>query len=95
MGVLKSPRLTVSVFDLFLGDDPIDERAKEQMGNTMLYLANGFTFKYDPSNPNQGIVGQPPRFTVEGIVPSPSIFCLDSAWNKEDMLLDGVSSKGQ
>lgn len=94
MGVLKSPKLTVSVFDLFLGKDPIDQKAKESLGETALYLANGFKFEYDPSNPNQGVVGQPPMFTVREIEPSLDLFSWDSNWRDEGhMVLKDVLSK--
>jgi hypothetical protein len=30
------------VFDLFLGDEPLDEEGKKDVGHAMLWAANGF-----------------------------------------------------
>jgi hypothetical protein len=40
--VNRSTLLTASVFDLFLGDEPLDEEGKKDVGHAMLWAANGF-----------------------------------------------------
>jgi hypothetical protein len=44
IGTFKSPLLTRSVFDLFLGPFPINAQSKLQVGQGALYAANGFTY---------------------------------------------------
>ena len=42
LGKWKSRRLARAAFDLFLGEFPVDARAKAQAGQAILYVTNGF-----------------------------------------------------
>ena len=41
-GPWRSRKLTRAVFDMFLGSDPLDEQARLQAGQALVYLTNGF-----------------------------------------------------
>lgn len=41
-GPWKNKRLTRAVFDLFLGPAPLDDQARVQAGQALLYFTNGF-----------------------------------------------------
>ena len=43
LGKWNSPRLARAAFDLFLGERPVDARAKYMSGQCVLYVTNGFT----------------------------------------------------
>ena len=42
LGTWKSPMLTAAVCDQFLGESPLDHKAKLAAGSGLLFLANGF-----------------------------------------------------
>ncbi|CAD7699190.1 unnamed protein product [Ostreobium quekettii] len=93
MGILKSPKLTYSVFDMFLGNSPIDAQARQEAGTAMLYLANGFKMEYDPLNPYHKVVGEPPRFDVEEVDRRAIQFSIDPRSKKGRMLLGDGSPR--
>ena len=43
LGKWNSRRLARAAFDLFLGEYPVDARAKYMSGQCVLYVTNGFT----------------------------------------------------
>lgn len=92
LGVYPHPRLTYALFDMVLGDKPLDDRAKSQVGNNMLYIANGFKFGPNPDNPNQLLTTNPaqpfPEPKVEPVELLPSTFSYLPASSKK--LLKGI-----
>lgn len=58
--VNHSPLVTASVFDMFLGPQPLDEHGKQDVGHGMVWAANGFRFRPWEMRPGQYIAATGP-----------------------------------
>lgn len=53
LGVCENKHISRAVFDIFLGEDAIQQQGKQSVGNGLLYALNGFTWYENPRNPRQ------------------------------------------
>ncbi|KAK9822355.1 hypothetical protein WJX81_000239 [Elliptochloris bilobata] len=96
LGVWRSRRLARAAFDLFLGEFPVDARAKYMSGQCILYVTNGFKLGPNPDNPNQQLHDEQGNILPEPTHRPPIIFPTphdDSGWALGEgrlPLLDGL-----
>ncbi|PRW61320.1 fatty-acid-binding 1 [Chlorella sorokiniana] len=106
--VNQSPLVTASVFDVFLGPQPLDERGKQDVGHGMVWAANGFRFRPWEMRPGQYIAEMgpdgrpafpkpdPQQEECMSLPLRPSVFQLLDEGTRplRRMLLDGIHAAG-
>ncbi|EFN51445.1 expressed protein [Chlorella variabilis] len=102
IGVNRSPLVTGAIFDMFLGEEPLDDYGKKDVGHGMLWAANGFRFRPWEMRPGQYIAEegpdgqitfpQPEAMESVGLPLRPSVFQMLDEQTKplRRMLLGGI-----
>jgi hypothetical protein len=97
IGTVRSHLVARALFDVFLGDEAVDEGAKPRMGNSLLYFANGFRIEgKTPKTQLPASWDDPSKIETpkgEEVWAHPSVFSwIDPTRRRRRMLLGGVAT---